>query len=1014
MLDQRSNTMVKMAACFALLVVVSFLTPVMAADRNLAPEATLTDYFYWHTDSWNPSKLTDGKAGAGAADMAGYNLGNQYNWWWGNRVTYAWPGIKQISGLRAWAHLVWFEAGTEQLPDLFRVEYYDVLGNQWIDLGWQDATWVDDKIDATHPTSLVFVPDERGVIPVWRTDYVMTEPVITNQVRVWYVRTDNWTTVDEFALNGSEASGLCYGVIKGTVTSASTGKKISGATVSIGDRSVTTDAIGSYVMGVDEGSYTIAASRSYQYATVNASASLGEITTADIQLLSSNLAPSATAYASSNFSGYGPENVIDENLATRWAQRAFPVDWDTWVWLVWPTAKTFNTVVVYYYPQDHLETELIVEVDSGTGWRQVAYESQGGLILPNVVTLKFPTETATKVRVSPVRTFSELEVYNTGVVSGTITSVQTSAPIGGVKVLGGLEAVTSQSDGTYTTTCPVASNTIRTMVAGYQDSLSVVSVPSSGLSLPISLARPAGNLVDGSTAVTTTADVTGVPENLIDGDPSTAWEGPWYGAVTMTWPTAKTIDTVEIGNSGIVWLGVDVWKNGAWMTVAHTGSADWLYTFDRTTVSFAPIATTKLRLRNLVQASEIAVFDRLGSPAPITLSGVVKRADNGQPIPRATVKVGCYSVLTSDLGEFFMNLSAGSQQVTVTRPGYNSTSKTVSVPASGVQIEMTTNNVAPSAVATASSDLEGYGTALGNDDDWETRFNRSGEDSDPWYQLEWASPVKLASVRLHQQVLQGGAYGVTNCSVEYWEGSAWHVGNSVSGSRLPSVIELPLGEITTTKIRVRGVYSHWEVEALTPAQLPMPEVQSIGSLADVNDGVRVAIAGSVTAIFSDAAYVEELDRSSAVRVEPASKFDASALKKSVTVAGVLATIDGMRTIIADTVNVGSTSALAPLGVTNRSVTAGGSGLSNAGLLVKLWGLVTHQELVGGKYYLYVDDGSGVTSDLAGVSGVRVGPVSASHTDEYVGVTGIAVWTTSGGGGYASLRVMSDSDVQNIQ
>ncbi|MFF3874247.1 carboxypeptidase regulatory-like domain-containing protein [Streptomyces sp. NPDC001978] len=67
--------------------------------------------------------------------------------------------------------------------------------------------------------------------------------------------------------NGADAfrSGP-HGVVSGTVTNSATGAPIAGATVSIGDHDVTTDAHGNYALNVPIGTYTVTAS-AYGYAS---------------------------------------------------------------------------------------------------------------------------------------------------------------------------------------------------------------------------------------------------------------------------------------------------------------------------------------------------------------------------------------------------------------------------------------------------------------------------------------------------------------------------------------------------------------------------------------------------------------------------------------------------------------------------------------------------------------------------------------------------------------------------
>ena len=132
-------------------------------------------------------------------------------------------------------------------------------------------------------------------------------------------------------------------------------------------------------------------------------------------------------------------------------------------------------------------------------------------------------------------------------------------------------------------------------------------------------------------------------------------------------------------------------------------------------------------------------------------------------------------------------------------------------------------------------------------------------------------------------------------------------------------------------------------------------------------------------------YMEDEERSAGIRVftgngsivpsGPVSEGDI------VTVEGVMATGGGERYIDASTVTVtGSRTPLKPLALSNRSLGGGpsglqigvdgGTGLNNIGLLVKVWGRVTATDYDGIDFAFWLDDGSGVPSDM-GYTGVKV-------------------------------------------
>lgn len=189
----------------------------------------------------------------------------------------------------------------------------------------------------------------------------------------------------------------------------------------------------------------------------------------------------------------------------------------------------------------------------------------------------------------------------------------------------------------------------------------------------------------------------------------------------------------------------------------------------------------------------------------------------------------------------------------------------------------------------------------------------------------------------------------------------------------------------------------------TPASIA-PSIAAAKALPD-GIGVLITSAKVVTAIFPGAFYIEEIDRSSGIRV---ASWEPVVRGQLVSVSGRLATRRGEREIVASSIGVsGSTDVPAPVGMSNRNaggaLTPGGSGLANVGLLVRLWGRVIET----GEGYVKIDDGSGRP-----IKALTYAPLSVGN---YVLLTGIVgIECPEGGSAELVLRVRDAFDVQILE
>lgn len=207
------------------------------------------------------------------------------------------------------------------------------------------------------------------------------------------------------------------------------------------------------------------------------------------------------------------------------------------------------------------------------------------------------------------------------------------------------------------------------------------------------------------------------------------------------------------------------------------------------------------------------------------------------------------------------------------------------------------------------------------------------------------------------------------------------------------------------------------------------QAASVADARGSKDGAEVSLSGvTVTAAWPDVFYVEQPDRACGIRVSRAAH--GLQVGQTAAVTGTMATTaDGERMIEASAASATSGEQLAALGMklgslggsatpdylpsagTGQQGVAGGTGLNNIGLLVKVFGTVQHVDSAGG--FFVVSDGSRV-SDAEGRAGVRVvapGLIpSGLAPGEFTAVTGISSCCSAGGVLYSRILVRSPADI----
>lgn len=136
----------------------------------------------------------------------------------------------------------------------------------------------------------------------------------------------------------NQAPSMTTGTVSGKVTDSSTGAAISGATVALSDgKSTSTSSGGNYSMvAVDEGTYTLTVSATgYNTWSGSVTVTAGQTRIANVALVatssgagvSTNLALSGTATASSTDGSDSPSRAIDGNTSSYWRSRSGSTQW---------------------------------------------------------------------------------------------------------------------------------------------------------------------------------------------------------------------------------------------------------------------------------------------------------------------------------------------------------------------------------------------------------------------------------------------------------------------------------------------------------------------------------------------------------------------------------------------------------------------------------------------------------------------------------------------------------------
>jgi len=229
---------------------------------------------------------------------------------------------------------------------------------------------------------------------------------------------------------------------------------------------------------------------------------------------------------------------------------------------------------------------------------------------------------------------------------------------------------------------------------------------------------------------------------------------------------------------------------------------------------------------------------------------------------------------------------------------------------------------------------------------------------------------------------------------------------------------------------------YWSVQAIdtgftgspwAPEQLLYPRGADVASAKRKDNGLLVTASGCVTAVFGNAFYLEQLDRSSGVRVEKAGH--GVEVGMAIVVTGTMRTsLDSERYIECGDIACERDEAINPVMLNNKSLGGGdfeynsltgagqrgvedGVGLNNIGLLVSATGVVT---AVGDDFF-YIDDGTHAR-DASIFNGVRVlcGNLQKPESGRQVVITGVSSVSRVADRVFRGMRPRSQSDIGIMQ
>jgi subtilisin family serine protease/protocatechuate 3,4-dioxygenase beta subunit len=488
------------------------------------------------------------------------------------------------------------------------------------------------------------------------------------------------TTVANFPLSQI----LTPGSITGSVTDAKDGSAISGAQVSAGTRTVTTDASGKYtVANVPPGTYGVVASKAgYQNSSLTVNVFSGGTTVASFSLSQSILPGSITGSVTDAKDGSPIVGAV-VNDGTRTATTDATGKYT--VANVPP-----GTYQVVASREGYQNSSLTVSVLSGA--TALANLSLSQIILP-------------------------------GSITGSVTNAKDGSPIVGAAVSDGTRTATADATGKYTIAdVPPGSYQVTASKEGYQTSFLTVSVLQatttvasfslSQIILPGSITGSITNAKDGSPIVgATVSDGNGTALTDALGSYTIGNVTPGTYQVTASklgyqssYLTVSVVSgTTALANFSLSQIILPGSITGS-ITNAKDGSPIVGAVVNDGTSTTSTDATGKYTIANVPPGTYVVVASKAGYQSssltvnvfsegttvanfslneiivPGSISGTVTSAKDGLPLVGATVTDGTRTTSTDATGKYTIaNVPPGTYQVVASKEGYETSSLTVNV-----------------------------------------------------------------------------------------------------------------------------------------------------------------------------------------------------------------------------------------------------------------------------------------------------------------------------------------------
>jgi hypothetical protein len=509
------------------------------------------------------------------------------------------------------------------------------------------------------------------------------------------------TTTANFSLAPSSTT---PGTVTGTVTNISTGGVISGATVQWNTTSVTTNSSGVYTLSnVTGGTQTVSA-KATGYLAVSSTVNVnGGTSTLNFKLSTAgiltvkvvNSAGAVVTGAPVSISGGIIPTTLNgiTNSSGLWSSNWIPIGTYTI-----SSGSTSETATV------------------NTGQTTNATITQGST--------------------------------TTGTITGTVTS-STGTALSGATVSAGSASTTTAANGSYTlANISAGSQTVTASLTGYQSGSQSVNVTAGGtvtanFSLTPSSGSPGtvtgtvtnistGGVISGAsvtwngTAVSTNSSGVYTVGNVAGGTQTITASATGYLPVTSTvnvsggtstlnfqLSTAGILNVTVVNSAGAVASGAPVTISGGIISTTLNGttnssgvwSSNWIpignYTINSGTASQTATVNTG-------QTTNATITQ--GSSTTGTITGTVT-SSSGTALSGATVSTGSVSTTTAANGSYTLaNVSAGTQTVTASLSGYQSSTQSVSVTAGGTS----TANFSLTPATSSPGTVTGKVTNIGN------------------------------------------------------------------------------------------------------------------------------------------------------------------------------------------------------------------------------------------------------------------------------------------------------------